>query len=406
MSPSHRSTSPAVYAVLSAPAGAFFGFLNVALGYRATAAGLSVTSTAGLVALGVAPHVLKPLWAPLVDLTLSRKKWYIIGSIACAGGIFALGAVPLRPNTQALLSVTVLLASLAASFSMIGLDGLMAYATPDEQKGRAGGWFQAGLLGGTGVGGGLGLYLSQHLPSSWLASGTVAIIALFCSLGISQVPETISERSRYGLAKTLQGVVMDLWAVLRSRRGVIALALCLAPIGTGAAAGLWGAVANDWGASAAVVALVTGGLGGILTGIGCVVGGLLADRIGRFTGYTASCALLAMLALTMAAVPHSVAAYVLFTLMYAFVSGMGFAAFTGFVLEAIGTGAAATKYNFFAAASNLPVYYMTRIDGLAHDWWGAAGMLYTEAALGIVGVAFGTAVMISLRPRTPRAVLA
>jgi len=53
----------------------------------------------------------------------------------------------------------------------------------------------------------------------------------------------------------------------------------------------------------------------------------------------------------------------------------------------MGTGAAATKYNVYAALSNMPIYYMTVVDGRAHERWGPSGMLITEAVLCIAGLA-------------------
>ena len=55
----------------------------------------------------------------------------------------------------------------------------MAYMTASQQQGRAGGWMQAGNLGGGGIGGGAGLWLAQH-TAPWCA-GTVLGIACAAS---------------------------------------------------------------------------------------------------------------------------------------------------------------------------------------------------------------------------------
>jgi hypothetical protein len=78
--------------------------------------------------------------------------------------------------------------------------------------------------------------------------------------------------------------------------------------------------------------------------------------------------------------------FIVFTSLYALITGLTYAGFTAFVLEAMGTGAAATKYNVFASLSNTPIYYMTLIDGRAHTRWGAAGMLNTEATFCLLGM--------------------
>ena len=95
--------------------------------------------------------------------------------------------------------------------------------------------------------------------------------------------------------------------------------------------------------------------------------------------------------------------YVLFTLLYALITGLTYAGFTAFVLEAMGLGAAATKYNVYASLSNTPIYYMTTIDGWAHTRWGPGGMLRTEAAFGMAGLLcfLGILALIGRRARAP-----
>jgi MFS transporter, PAT family, beta-lactamase induction signal transducer AmpG len=75
-----------------------------------------------------------------------------------------------------------------------------------------------------------------------------------------------------------------------------------------------------------------------------------------------------------------------FCLIYWFISGLAYAAFSAVVLEAIGLGAAATKYSLFASLSNMPIQYMTLVNGWAHTRWGTGGMLLTEALVGVVAV--------------------
>jgi hypothetical protein len=94
----------------------------------------------------------------------------------------------------------------------------------------------------------------------------------------------------------------------------------------------------------------------------------------------------AVCAVAMALAPRTEMSYIVFTSVYAFITGLTYAGFTAFVLEAMGLGAAATKYSVYASLSNMPIWYMTTIDGRAHDKWGAGGMLYTEAVFGVVGL--------------------
>ena len=123
-----------------------------------------------------------------------------------------------------------------------------------------------------------------------------------------------------------------------------------------------------------------------MSALGCIVGGYACDRIDRKTAYVVYGALLAICAIAMALAPRTETMYIVFTLAYAFIQGLTYAGFTAVVLETIGLGAAATKFNVYASLSNMPIAYMTVIDGWAHGQWGAAGLLGVDAALGIAGI--------------------
>ena len=46
----------------------------------------------------------------------------------------------------------------------------------------------------------------------------------------------------------------------------------------------------------------------------------------------------------------------------------------------------ATKYNALASLSNMPISYMTTIDGYTSDRWGADAMLLVDAASEVIAV--------------------
>ena len=389
-SPRHRH--PVVFLVLILPFGVLGGFLQVSIGYLLAQAGVSVDRIAALIAISYLPHTWKFLWAPIADITLTRKAWYLIACAMTAVGLWATAALPATANGLRVLTTVVLISNVAVTFLGMAVESLMAYGTSADEKGRAGGWFQAGNLGGTGIGGGAGLWLAQHLPAAWMSGAILAIGCLLCCLGLLFVPEHASAHRGESLGRNLLNVVRDLWDVARSRVGFLALFLCFLPIGSGAASGLWSAVANDWHASANTVALVTGVLGGIASAAGCILGGFLSDRMNRQWAYAIFGVAQALCAVAMALAPRVEATYVVFTLVYAVATGLTYAGFSAFVLEAMGTGAAATKYNVFASLSNTPIAYMTSIDGWAHTRYGPSGMLYTEALFALAGLVLFTLV--------------
>jgi hypothetical protein len=94
---------------------------------------------------------------------------------------------------------------------------------------------------------------------------------------------------------------------------------------------------------------------------------------------------LAACAMAMALAPHTSGNFSLFVCAYSFINGFVFAGFSALVLDTIGTGAAATKFNLMASLANLPAFYMTKLDGWVQPRWGSDAILFTDAALAVTG---------------------
>ncbi len=379
-----KSVHPSVFMFLYLPFGVLSGYVSVTLGFLLTAAGIPLVEVAPIISITFIPNILKFIWAPLIDTTLTVKKWYLITNIVTAIGIITIGILPFKLGYLTIITVVVLFTSFANSFIAMATESLVAHDIPENLKGRAGGWLQAGNLGGLGIGGGAGLWLAEKI--SPLAGGVIiAAACLLCSFGLillNEPPAFLKEKS---YLKTLRNLNKDLWVLLKSRMGFLALVLCFLPIGSGAASNLWSSISKDWGASANTVALAVGVVGGVLSAIGCLIGGWICDLIDRKKAYILFGLVQALCALAMALSPKTQLMFIIWTSLYAISTGLTYAGFSAFVLEAIGHGAAATKYNVFASLSNAPIYYMIFIDEWSHVKWGAFGMLLAETIMAIVG---------------------
>lgn len=367
--------------MLIVPFGVVGGYVSVTLAYQLKQAGASVEQIAALVALVVLPQTWKFFWAPVVDITLNQKQWYILSGILCAVGIAVMGWFPATKTGLAALSTIVFLTSLASTVLGMAVESLLAYSTPDELKGHASGWYQAGNLGGAGIGGGLGLFLVERVPSPWMASCVVGGLCFLCCLALVGVPAPGRMLTGPNLFLSLAATGKDFWQLAWNRSGVLAFILCFLPIGTGAV--VFPSIAGEWGASSNTVALITGVLGGVISAVGCIMGGWICDRMDRKKAYVLFGVLQAGSGVAMALLPRSHVMFVVWVSVYTFTTGLCYAAFSAFVLEVIGKGAAATKYNALASLSNLPIYYMTIVDGWAHDRWNSKGMFFTESGLAI-----------------------
>jgi len=386
--PARFTRHPVVFALLYAPFGATAGFVIVTMAFLATKRGLSIQQGAELVALQYVPQIWKFLWAPVADATLSRHRWYLVSVVLCAAGMFAMATVPLGPSTFTLMQGIVLLSSLASTFLCFAVEAMVAHLTPTEDMGRVSGWLHAGNLGGTGIGGGLGLWLATVLPFAWETGLALAVLTLGCAAVLPCVPEIPADDLGASIGATVRHTVAELWKVMRRRDGALCALLCILPLGTGAASAVLGQaeVAAIWGVGAATVSLIQGFLGGAVSMAGCIAGGYGCLRLGARGGYATYGGLMALTTLAMALLPETPTVYVIGNLAYQFVTGLTYAAFTAFVLEAIGAKLAATKYNGFASISNTPIWYMGLLLAAAQTQFGARGMLATESVFGVVGI--------------------
>lgn len=236
---------PSIFMFLVLPFGILSGYVSVTLGFLLTKAGISLALVAPVISVTLLPNIFKFIWAPLVDTTLTVKKWYIIANTITALGIFLTGILPLKVESLTIMTIAVFLTSFANTIVAMSTESLLAHDTPDNLKGRAAGWLQAGNLGGLGLGGGAGLWLADRLQQPWLAGGIIAIACLICTFGLYFLPEPKSFIREKNYFKTIGNLNRDLWTLIKSRMGFLALFLCFLPIGSGAASNLWSAVSND-----------------------------------------------------------------------------------------------------------------------------------------------------------------
>lgn len=374
---------PWLFAVLYFPYGLTIGFPAIALGFLGRRAGLPTSAIAGVVGMSFLAAGWKFLWAPVGDYTLTRKRWYLLAVVLISAGLIALTVIPLSPRNLPLLSALVLVTSVSGTFLAFATEGLMVHNSSPATRGRAGGWFQSGNQFGQTAGGGIGLWLMSHVPQPWMAGAALALIIACCAIALTRLEEPPPHLHDTPLWSRTGDAWRNLVGVMRTRVGRIGLLLAVLPIGTGAAAYLFGSLAPEWNAGADTVSLVLGAGGGIAIVAGCFVGGRLADRVSKPHAYALSCGLGLLTCVAIALSPRTAPAFAATTLLYTFTLGMVAASFTALVLALVGRAAPATKINLFFAINSLFSIGVLRANGWAHDRWGSSGMLYTEALLGV-----------------------
>ena len=382
--PEKSETKPFYIFFLVIPAGLSQGFVSVALPYLLTQHGFSVATTASIVALGVFANLWRFLWGPVVDLSLSLHKWFWIGMLVSMVTILLLCFIPLSTKDQVLISVMVFVSQVAGTFTLLPINGFMAKRIEEKNKGKAAGWYQAGSLTGVGLGGGAGLWLAEHY-SIMIAGIVLCIASGVFSLVIFLIKDIHHEKEKSILHKVAM-MGKDVLVMLKIPLTLFVIIFIMLPIGTGSAANVWSAIAKDWQTDADTVALVTGIISGLVSAVGCVAGGYLADKKGVWFAYLGTGSFCALVTVLMAVFPYHRWVYISGVLVYAFGTGLVYAAFSALILYAIGKKNVATKFSLLSSIGNIPVMYMTVVDGWTHDRYNSKIMLLTEAAVAIVFV--------------------
>lgn len=382
--PRLKAPHPAIWMVLQLPFGAVSGFVLVALTYLATTHGLSIKEASLLPAASLLSQWLKWIWAPTVDVTLTPRKWYLIGTITSALGIVAMSITPMTPSTLPLLIAVVAAVSLLRSFVSMSLEAMIPAVTSPADQASVSAWFNVGNLGGTGLGGGLGLTLLNELEEPWMAGAILALAILACACGLLAIPAIPSHRAPGGPLAATRGVFRDIWRLAKTKGGLLVTVLCFVPMGTGAAQSVLAQaeVANQWHADADTVAWVAGYFGAIVTSIGCFLGGWLAKRFHPRISYVVAGALLGVAGGLFALAPMTEAVYVVGSFLYTLVVGVCYATWTAAVLHSIGPTSAATKYSIYASLANFPIWWMGLLTGALADDYGPINMLLIEGAIG------------------------
>src|SRR5262249_53681168 len=145
-----RGPHPLAFFVLILPYGASFGYVSVALPYIASHHGVSAEAAGAVVAASYGPHAIKVLWAPLVDTTLTKKIWSLIALAMIVVGTTASAAMPISSATLSTLTTVVVVSQVGLTFLGMACENFLAFCVPEGGKGRASGWYQAGVFGGSG----------------------------------------------------------------------------------------------------------------------------------------------------------------------------------------------------------------------------------------------------------------
>jgi MFS transporter, PAT family, beta-lactamase induction signal transducer AmpG len=379
---------PWLFGVLSIPYGTANAVITILLPYVLRKHGVAVEQIASVIAIASIPSVWFFAYSPVVDMGLQRRTWVCLAAVST--GILSAIAI-LRSGSSLQLLTTLLFMSSALAGLLSTSMGALLSTLPAESRGRASGWYQAGNLGGGAIGGGVGIWLADKISTPLLSLAVAAlIVAPLAAITILREHHRPPSNAGQFVGARFKSLVRDFVNTAKSRRTLTGLVFLLSPVGSAAVANLISGIGQDYRASATEVALVSGIAGGLLSAFGSVVGGYVCDRIDVMKGYALAGLLCGAFAIYMGFGPHNPWTYGIGYAGYAIAAGFAYAVFTALVLEILGPTrqAVGTSYSLLVASGNLPIIYMTWMDGLGYQHWQLRGLMGIDA-LGncVIGVA-------------------
>jgi PAT family beta-lactamase induction signal transducer AmpG len=335
---------------------------------------------AAITAVATSPGFWFVLFGPILDVRFSRR-WYAT-LLAALSGLAAAIAV-LSVHHLVVLQLAMVLCNAAAILSSSALGGWLSNVTPNEHKNSLSKWMNIALISGTGLivaAGGEFLRRLPVTPSALLMGAIVflpAVIFLF-------IPAPGPDRRLAG--ESFSQFNREVLLLLRRREVVIVLLLFLSPCSTFVLPNLLGGLGSDFHAAARTVSLA-GGAGAFIPGLlGCSLFPVIARRVRLRSFYFANGIVGCLFTLSLVILPHTPYVFAVAVFGEFLFQAISFSIQIGIVFEAIGPDnpLAATTFSFLTAATNIPVTYITLVDGQAYSIAGITGMLFTDAAIGIL----------------------
>lgn len=398
-SPSPPRERPWLFAFLIAPDAVIsLGLASGALTFLLRNEGVAPDRAASISALIGLPHAIYFLWGPITDFWIRRRNWLLLTATAAA---IALLAAFHQPSLATPLAVKLLL--LCACFGVIvpaACGGIMGELKSETNRRRAGSFYQSGSLT---IGAAALFFLVSYADRfslgtlGWIVAAMIVVPALFA---FAAPPQSMVRE--HGARETAVHIWREFKSTFLHWEALPYALLVTSPCASGAMIGLLPELARDYGVNAAQVAWINGVGGALLTTAGALSVSLIPARIRApiaflLAGLVNACTL-ALLSLG----PQLPVIYFTSTVLYLFTIGAGYALFTGVSLEFLGGSgkSGSSRYAIINSLGNIPVAYMTWLDGRGYALWGPRGMPRMDALVSAAGISLLLAHFIVSRKRT------
>jgi PAT family beta-lactamase induction signal transducer AmpG len=397
---------PWLFGLLIAPTAVLSnGLISGALSYLLRQEGVSIGRSSQIIALLILPQSIYFLWSPITDFWIRRRSWLIVGALGAALTLAAAfhGSRLDTPSAVALMFLSACFGQLIVS----SCGGMMGTLRSEATRRKASSFYQAGFL----AFGALGIFVLASLtekfsmgPLGWITAAFIALpsLAALAAPTSSSCPDSDDTRKQ-----TFARIWSEFKTTFLHWRALPYTLVMLFPMASGAAIGLLPGIAQDYGVTGQQMAWMNGLAGALLTAAGSLAATLIPARVRAPVAYLSVAILNEATIAILWLAPLRPSTYFVGTTLYLFTIGACYALFTAVVLEFLGRSgkSGCSRYSIINSLGNVPVAYMTAVDGRGGHLWGARGLAGTDAVVGAIGATILLAYFLS-RKRTATPVAA
>ena len=396
------------FGILYISEGIPYGFTSTAMVAFMRIEGLSLEQIGLFVAALFVPWSFKWSWAPLIDIVQlrrigGRKAWIAICTIMMIVTLIITALIDFTEQFDLLLWMIVVNNFFCATQD-VAIDSLAVSSLRDNERATGNGFMFGGQYLGIALGGGGAIFVSGlwGFDASLLYVSLMLLANLAFCLKYIEDPNAgqRSPRPSVGALTHFAGVLGEFLrnlytGFMRSGSGPkFGLLLAILPKGAMALAyALLGTMQVDYGLSETQISRVAI-LNSSLAGIGCVVGGMIADRVGvrLITGvfFALSAFPTLYLAFQIASIGLSaipISHFYMVIMSHGFIFGMGYGSRMAIFMGVTSPAVAATQFTAYMAISNLCISLTNYWQGAVAERFDYATALYIDAGLIIFAVA-------------------
>ena len=379
MSTSRRLPPIWLMGLTNLPFGLTAGFCLVPVPQMLAAQGIPGEQIAAITSGILSPAFWAFAFSPLLDVRLSRRRYALLfGALSAVSVAFTV----LHHERPGLVE-TVMIAGMACAMMYQGaVGGWMGSLIDRRQDGRLGTWFAVATTGAYGLMMLLSGEIIHRFPPIAAAAlmGSLVAVSMLLFLTIpAPGPDRLLARESFGRFGREIGLM------LKQRDVLIALALFMLPAASFALTDVLGGWGKDFNASEHTVSLFAGA-GSVAAGLaGSFALYPLSSRFALRPLYLGVGVVGALFTLSLLLLPHEPWAFGLVITGENLFQALSFATSNAITFEVIGPDnpLAATIFTVLVAATNLPIVYMTFLDGRGYARNGLAGSYLTDAGVSI-----------------------